>query len=319
MNTSRQWMITHEWMLKSSRQTEWIDKKGTLLWLAFYCGGIGGGFYLVSLLFNNAKGMLIGWAIVALLKGTFHLLDLGKPARFWRLVTNHRSSWLSRGLIFVMLFIGFGFLQLIISYIFPGTTAEILLKTISGILALAVMGYTGLVLNHVKGVPLWNVSFLPLLFISCGVLGGFGLTSVLSLFSGNANLSVLEGISRWLLIITSLILITYLIIVYRKEAVDQQLALHQVKRGISRLILIWVILLGIVIPLIIIVNSYFMAEPNLQILIAAIASEVLSGIIVCYYILKSGIYSPLIIADQNIKYQAYHANRAKEKQWAIEK
>ena len=27
-HTSRQWMITHEWMVKPMQQTEWIEKKG---------------------------------------------------------------------------------------------------------------------------------------------------------------------------------------------------------------------------------------------------------------------------------------------------
>src|SRR5512139_1553640 len=110
-NTQRQWMVTHEWMLKGNRQTEWIEKRGILLWLAFYTGGLGGGLYLVSLFFNNIWGMLLGWIIVAVLKGTFHILFLGKPTRFWRMVIHPQTSWLSRGLLFVLSFSGAGFIQ----------------------------------------------------------------------------------------------------------------------------------------------------------------------------------------------------------------
>ena len=93
-----------EWMVKGNRQTEWIDNRGILLWLAFYTGGLGGGLYLVSLFFNNLWGMFIGWFIVAGLKGGFHFIYLGQPARFWRLVMHPQTSWLSRGLLFVRRF-----------------------------------------------------------------------------------------------------------------------------------------------------------------------------------------------------------------------
>ena len=66
-------MEAHEWMIKYTRQTEWIDRRGILLWLALYTGGLGGGLYLVSLYFNSFWGMLISWLIVAVLKGGFHL------------------------------------------------------------------------------------------------------------------------------------------------------------------------------------------------------------------------------------------------------
>ncbi len=61
MQTERQWMVTHEWMVKGNRQPEWIDKRGVLLWLAFYLGGLGGGTYGVSLCFDSLWGMFIGW------------------------------------------------------------------------------------------------------------------------------------------------------------------------------------------------------------------------------------------------------------------
>jgi hypothetical protein len=38
-------MVTHDWMVKGTRQKEWIDGKGIFLWLAFAFGGMGGGLY----------------------------------------------------------------------------------------------------------------------------------------------------------------------------------------------------------------------------------------------------------------------------------
>jgi formate-dependent nitrite reductase membrane component NrfD len=320
MHTARQWMVTHEWMLKSNRQTEWIDNKGILLWFAFYCGGLGGGLFIVSLIFNNYLGMLIGWAIVSLLKGTFHLVDLGKPTRFWRLVFNFRSSWLSRGLIFVILFSVDGVIQLVVSHFLSGTATEMALKVISGFLALAVTGYTGFVLNKVKGVSLWNVPFLPILFVNCGILGGFGMMTALSTLGGNVSPLLLEGVGRWLLIVTSLVLVIYLAIAAQRDAADNRPEVYRMKRGISRLLLVWVILLGIIIPLSIALESYLADTLNFAILISAISGELLSGMIVVYYILKSGIYRPLILAPgASANSPSYQPAKVRGTQWVTEK
>ena len=149
MQISRQWMVTQDWMVKGNRQTEWIEKRGILLWLAFYAGGLGGGLYLISLFFNNLLGMFIGWFIVVVLKGTLHLVFLGQPTRFWRLIMNPRKSWLSRGLLFVVGFAGVGLIQLLMSVFLPEQTPLIMVfKIIAGLFALCVATYTGFVLNN---------------------------------------------------------------------------------------------------------------------------------------------------------------------------
>ena len=292
-------------MLKSNRQTEWIEKKGIFLWLAFYFGGLGGGLFLFSLLFNNIWGMLAGWAIVAVLKGSSHMIDLGKPSRFWRLVFNARASWLSRGLIFVIAFIAVGFIQMLVTYFFPGSVTEMILKIVSGSLSILVMGYTGLVLSKVKGVPLWKFPFLPLLFISCGLLSGFGVTQGISLISGSVNLEFLVMVSRLLLTFTALLLATYLIIIWQKRDDELNSEFYRIKKGVSTVLLTLVVILGILLPLAIAINSLFVSGTNNFILISAIASEILSGTIVDYYLLKSGVYNPILISRQPEKYKLF--------------
>ncbi len=43
IRTSRQWMVPHEWMVKPMRQTEWIDGRGLLVWLAEVFSALGTG------------------------------------------------------------------------------------------------------------------------------------------------------------------------------------------------------------------------------------------------------------------------------------
>jgi sulfite dehydrogenase (quinone) subunit SoeC len=295
MQTARQWMVTHDWMTKGNRQTEWIENRGILLWLAFYAGGLGGGLYLVSLFFNSLWGMVIGWFIVAGLKGAFHFIYLGQPTRFWRLVMHPQTSWLSRGLLFVVTFAGFGFIQILLSFFLPDQTALIMVfKVIAGILALCVATYTGFVLNNVKGVPFWGLSLLPLLFVACGILGGFGLTVAIAIFSPAVNMAAAEMGSRILLIINVLLIAIYLISASRREAAGKQSVLFQISGGISPLFWVCVVALGIIIPAAITVYSLYSGEATSLVLIIGVICEIIGGATLRYCVLKSGIYNPLI-------------------------
>jgi len=295
MQATRQWMNTHEWMLKGNKQTEWIEKRGILLWLAFYTGGLGGGLYLVSLFFNNIWGMLIGWFIVAGLKGSFHLIFLGKPSRFWRLIMHPQTSWLSRGLWFVLGFSGFGFLTILLYYFLPEqTTAILILKLISGLLALCVATYTGFVLNTVKGVPFWEIPLLPLLFVTCGILGGFGMIVAIALFDPGVSIVIAENGSRLLLVINAALIAIYLLIASRKDPVSMQSVLYQIKGGIAKVFWPGVIILGIIIPLCVALYGMVSEDGMAGLIITGTICEILGGMLLRYCILKSAIYSPII-------------------------
>ncbi len=297
IQTARQWMVTHEWMVDGNRQSEWIEKRGILLWLAFYLGGLGGGTYLVSLFFNNLWGMFVGWFLAVALKGTFHLVFLGKPSRFWRLLFHPQTSWLSRGLFFVFTFGGFAFLQMIIQYFVPEQTTVIMVfKVLAGIFALCVATYTGFVLNNVKGVPFWELPILPLLFVACGILGGFGVMVAISQFAaaGSVNLEAAEMGSRIMLIINVLLIFTYLVVAASKEVTGKRSVLYQLTGGISPIFWICVVLLGIIIPASIAIYSIFGGEAVSAVLIIGTVCEIIGGMMLRYCVLKSGMYNPIL-------------------------
>jgi formate-dependent nitrite reductase membrane component NrfD len=287
-------METHEWMINYTRQTEWIDRRGILLWIAFYAGGLGGGLYLVSLYFNSLWGMFISWLIIAVVKGGTHLIYLGKPWRFWRIITRPNSSWLARGFIFVMLFILFAALQLVFSYWLPGGAAETVFKVLAGISAFIVTVYTGFVLKTVKAVPFWDSALLPVLFVLCGVLGGFGLSVIIALNGGNINLEAAETGSRWLLVINALLIIVYLWSASHREATGKQSVMEQIKGSNSPVFWIGIVVLGIIIPVIIAFSSYFITHVSSPLLIFGVACEILGGLALRYCVLKAGAYKPLV-------------------------
>ena len=99
----------YEYMTKYVQQKNWIDGKGNFIAFAFFLGGISGGLFMAAAYFDNLLGMFIAW-LLALCMGGSYMLHLGQRAGFWRMFMRPRTSWISRGFIFIMLFIGFTFL-----------------------------------------------------------------------------------------------------------------------------------------------------------------------------------------------------------------
>jgi DMSO reductase anchor subunit len=100
-----------EFMVKYTSNTRWAEGSGALIAVAFFLGGISGGLYLMSLYFNSLLGMFIGWLLV-LLVGIVDMAPLHKPLRFWRMLLRPNTSWIARGFIFIVFFIGCAALQL---------------------------------------------------------------------------------------------------------------------------------------------------------------------------------------------------------------
>src|SRR4030042_1873870 len=145
-----QWITTHKWMTDYTPQTEWIERRGILVWLAEVFTSLGSGLYLISLFLfsfdghnmSYLLGMIVGWIIIMFLKIPLHLAYFGKPLRFWRTVppftSGFKTSWFCRGITFNILFTGFAVIQLAITFFFPGTPVDILFKVITGIFAFLV-------------------------------------------------------------------------------------------------------------------------------------------------------------------------------------
>jgi formate-dependent nitrite reductase membrane component NrfD len=164
---------------------------------------------------------------------------------------------------------------------------------ISGLFALLVMGYPGLVLCKNKGMPLWGIPFLPLLFISAGLLGGLGVSVIFSLFTLDRNLILIETSSQWTLMITAILLLAYLFVISKNKIKDSKSEAYRSNKRIFRITLTLALILGIVFPLLMTLKNSFTSIPDYPVIIAVIAGELLSGVVFGYYLLKSGIYSPL--------------------------
>lgn len=161
---SKQWLVTHKWILDYTNQSEWIKRRSIIIWLAEVFTSLGAGLYLVSLLFNNIWGMVAAWFIIVFLKLPMYIGYFGKPLRFWRILppfsTTWKTSWFARGITSTVLFGFIALVQIILTYlalyanVLPSNNiAEIIFKVIAGVTVLMTSICGGFIVNYCRSIP----------------------------------------------------------------------------------------------------------------------------------------------------------------------
>lgn len=290
-------MKPYEFMVKYTQQKDWIDGRGNFIAFAFFLGGISGGLYMAAAYFDNLLGMFVAW-LLSLLMGVSYMMHLSHPFRFWRMFMKPGTSWIARGFIFIMLFIGLATIQLILSQWVPAAAAAITTLTVlAGIFAFAQSIYTGFAVSYVSAIKVWNSAIVPVLFVTCGLTGGLAILLAITMAGDHAQLIALENVIRVVLIALAIIIGVYLWNTTYSSTAAKDAVKRLIGGSLAPLFWIGVFLFGIVIPIVISITTYFVGEASSGLLITAIVSEIIGGLALRFAILKAGVYTPLLPAD----------------------
>lgn len=284
-----------EWGIKEAPAREWSEGKGALISVAMFLGGIAGGTYLVALYFNNIWGMLAGW-VLAMAMGLFDMAHLKKPTRFWRIAFKANSSWISRGFIFVILFIGAAGLQLLLHLVTgnaagaPGA-AEVFFRVVAGILGFCVAVYSGFVVGFVGGIKFWSSGILPVLVVIGGLAGGSAIVLAIMAFDSSSSFNVVQNLARYLLAAYVIALFIHLwSSTYNSEEAKDS-AMLILKGNMAVLFWLATIFAGVIVPFFL----DFVTGVNSSAVLTISAILVLVGnLVMRYTIIKAGLYAPLI-------------------------
>ncbi len=286
---ARAYSTVEQFAVGFDRQREWIERRGLLLLTAFYLGGVGGGLFLASLIIGWKAGIPIALGIVALGKGPAHLLYLGRPLRFWRAFRRPHSSWISRGIYFMLLFILLGTLY----YIFYENTA---LAALSGFFAFALVIYTGFALAASPGIPFWSNPLVPIIFAGAAITSGAALAEAAHAINTETVITHVERLETMGLVMSTgmvVLIFTYLLGNYMSTIAAKESVAYLAWGSMSFVFWVGVVLLGIVIPLAIIVPAYVGEVARGWLAVAGI-SELCGSYVLRYSLLKAGIYPPVI-------------------------
>ncbi|OGO32755.1 MAG: hypothetical protein A2Z29_08085, partial [Chloroflexi bacterium RBG_16_56_11] len=276
----------------------WIDGRGNFIAFAFFLGGISGGLFLASAYFDNLTGMFVAW-LLSMLMGVSYMIHLSHPLRFWRMFFKPKTSWIARGFIFIMLFIGLTFITLILRQWAPDATGAVTtFKVLAGIFAFAQSIYTGFAVSYVSAIKMWNSAIVPVLFVTCGLTGGLAILVAITMAGDTSRLGELENIIRVVLISLAVIIGVYLWNTTYSSTAARDAVKRLIGGSLAPLFWIGVFLFGILIPVVISIATISSGEDIASgLLITAVISEVIGGLALRFAILKAGVYTPLLPAD----------------------
>ena len=150
--------------------------------LNFVLGGLGAGLYVMAAVtgwFAPSPALrTAAWLGPLLVLGGFGAVatEAGRPFRGPRVLARVRTSWMSRELwlggAFTLLAAG--------SAVVEGPTLRVLTATAAAALALA----QGQILRHARGVTVWAVPPVPIVFLTSALVSGAGLLIVLEAWNG---------------------------------------------------------------------------------------------------------------------------------------
>lgn len=148
---------------------------------SFFFGEIGAGLFFVSALLGHLPGLILGLLMAAIGKPLGHFLHLGQPSRAWRAMARVRGSWVSRGLLAIVVFTVAGALHVAdVAWRILPMPLSLLVLGAALLAALVIMVYQGLAMSHSSSITLWSTGLMPVASFTYALLGGVSLMLVLA-------------------------------------------------------------------------------------------------------------------------------------------
>lgn len=207
-------MEERDFVLGTWQQKEWK----WMVIVALFLTGTGSGLFLLALTAGFVLGMTVGLVLV-LAGSLFLFLDLTRPQAAWRLLAKPQKSWVSRGVVGISCFAVLSFVYILSLVSAQGWSSlgapwasgpfwMMALGFLAGVAALFVATYPGFLLGNMRSISFWNSAYIPSLFLSSAMLGGFGVLYLLPLnWQGLPWLPFMKNIGL-VLVVFELILLT---------------------------------------------------------------------------------------------------------------
>ena len=280
-------------------QREWCEGRGIFMVIGHFVVGVAGGTWLFSLLYGNALGLALAFALGAL-GGLLHLANLGHPRRAWKMALQFRTSWISRGFFGLSLFLLGGFLYLVPLYL-PGVLwgGESVIAGLGGLVSivgmLVIIGYMGFVYTASKGIPFWNSPLHPVLYVAYALRGGVaGLLLALAL--GGTGLASLPTLLLLWIAITAAVAMFFGLEVHGALTSGNAAAKGSVQElfsgGVAVYFYVGTLLLGLLVPAWLVWSGLTGPLSLGGMAVLAIASAV-GDFFMKYSTIKAGIFLPV--------------------------
>lgn len=283
-------MTTEEFTVGVRFHREWER----LVALSFSLEGIGAGLVLCAVLAGSPMAVLLGLILVA--GGVAALFaHLGNPRRFWRVVSNPATAWISRGSLLIGMLFVFGGAFLVAGQ--PGNpSAWVSLATLGlGLVAAVLVGYAGLLLASMAGIPFWSSALAPLLFALHSLASGAALLLALAAITGGPPSQLLGAAVLLLLGLTLAASLVYPRITGSTRGARD--SARSLLSGANRLLFLGGALgLGLLVPLLL-VGAHLVISPGaaaVTLVVVATLLRLAGDLCFRHALISAGSYDPLL-------------------------
>ncbi len=300
-------------MIRTERQLYIFQKDWTgngergirdqMLMPAIFFGAVSPGLFLSSVIFDYIPGLWLSITLNFVGYGLTHLLYLGRMERFWRGLANIRTSWISRGLLFNILFSITSLLYtLSATFTIPVLNVSGVNTTlkIAGIIsAILFAAYPGFMLSFVKAIPFWRSLLEPALFFLQAIMAGTAIHILSFAFtkSGYGNTDILTGINFILMLTVLLLIMTALVMKSLHGEAERVSVRHLTIGGLSTYFLGGALFAGLVVPIfaLSLIFAFGLDLQRFEILLYSLMVFELTGVYLCKYsIIRAGVYTPAL-------------------------
>ena len=259
---------------------------------AFFFGELGAGLFLVSMYFGFVPGMVLGLLCTGVGKPYYHMSHMGVPMKSWRAILRPDRSWISRGLIGIVVFVPCGAL-VVLDALFGwsgGGALGKLVQIVAVVSSLLVMTYQGFAMSHSSAIALWNSALMPVASLVYALTSGAAVTLALGLMFNGIDPVMLSKVVMALVVVTLVMLLSLLHASYHGTTGARQ-SLELLLRGqFAKQFLSLVFGAGVVLPLL---ALWLGGASILGGLIAAV------GVVAGFYyfrllIFRAGVFEPQI-------------------------
>ncbi len=259
---------------------------------AFFFGEFGAGLFLVSYYFGFIPGMILGLLSTGVGKPYFHMSHMGVPMKSWRAILRPDRSWISRGLISIVVFVPCAALVILDALFgWGGTNALVKLAQVLVIpAAVLVMTYQGFAMSHSSAIALWNTGLMPITSMVYALTSGAAVILALGLIFGGVDSTILGQAVLVLVVINLVVLLSFLHAAFHGTAGARQSADLLTRHQFSKAFFLLVFGAGIIVPLLLL---WLVGVSILSALLAAI------GVVAGFFtfrvlVFKAAVYEPQV-------------------------
>ena len=267
-----------------------------LVALSFSLEGIGAGLVLCAVLAGSQTAVLVGLVLVAC--GVAALFaHLGNRRRFWRVVSNPATAWISRGSLLIAMLLVLGILSLAAGRLGDAPAWASLLTPAVVLIAAMLVGYAGLLLASMAGIPFWSSALTPVVFALHSLASGVVLLLALAALTGVPPRAppVLEAGVRVLLGLTLAASLVYPWLAGSTRAARE--SARSLLRGEHRLLFLGgAVGLGLLVPLVLVVAHHWLrpGASAAALLMFAALLRLAGDLCFRYALISAGSYDPLL-------------------------